>query len=679
MNKRNYFLLIISLIAQIAYSQCSVEVLGPAFICNDDSSSYELVADGAFSTYSWSPGGETTREIEITAPGTYTVTATDNWGCEAIDSLVVSYAPTIIPNVQAIPTHVCIGNSVYLSASGGGAGGTYSWDNGLGTSQEHSFVVNTSGAETYSVTITDAYSCKAYGSVTVTGVDVPSVAVTPQNTDICKGENVTLSATSSQTNGSLTYTWFPSYGLSTSVGSVVEASPDATTSYTVTVGNELGGKTCSASATANVSVDEYSLSTPIQEKVCKGELANIFATRNGGVPPYSYSWKINGVHDPTKDGLINFFDTIYQTTNYTVTGVDGNGCSDIKSFSVESYPDLNLSYYINRDSVCPGEPVLFNANISGGTGSPYEFILDDEFSNTVVTIYPKETYLYKIYAKDACQEVSDTFSIYVYPVPYIDFESDVKGGCVPAEVQFTPTSIPSDIIASYAWNFGDNDANNFSSLESPTHIYKKKGDYNVNLKVRTIHNCFADTSKENFIHIEGKPNISFKPVPPRASILKPIIFMKNTSANVDSLSYIWNFGDETTSDLPNPEHYFPAEGSYEVELIGTTKYGCSDTLIQTVEITPEIQIFVPTAFSPDGDGINDFFEIKGVGISPENYRLTIWDRNGNQIFLSESITDSWDGMHDGVHAISGVYVYHLEFEDIYGTTHEKNGQIYLIH
>ncbi len=679
MNKRNYFLLIIFLVAQTAYSQCSVEITGPSFLCSDDTSPHNLVAEGAFSTYLWAPGGETTRIIQITGPGTYFVTATDNLGCEAVDSIVVSHAPEIIPNVQAIPSHVCLGSPVHLTVSGGGAGGSYSWDNGLGTAQEHDFVVNTSGSKTYSVTITDAYSCTAYGSVAVVGVDVPTVSVTPQNSSICKEQTVTLEATSSATNGTLTYTWFPSNGLASSVGSVVQASPDVTTSYTVTVGNQVGGKTCSSTATANVSVDDYSLSTPILSKVCKGDSANIFVTQTGGTAPYSYSWSINGVHDASKNGLLSFSDIINQNNTYTVTGVDGNGCSVIKSFSIETYPDLSLNSYVNRDAVCPNEPVLFNANISGGTGAPYEFMLDGQFSNTVATIYPKETHLYTVYAKDGCQEVSDTFTIYTYPVPYVDFTSDVRGGCAPAEVSFTPITTPSDLIASYTWNFGDNDANNFSNLEMPVHTYKSKGDYNVKLQVRTIDNCFADTTKEAFIHIESKPSVSFKTIPARASILKPIIFMENTSANLDSLSYVWDFGDGTNSDLVSPEHYYSEEGYYTVGLIATTNYGCSDTLYHVVQITPEIQLFIPTAFTPDKDGHNDTFVIKGTSISSEGYRLTIWDRNGSQMFLSESIGDSWDGKNNGIAVTSGVYIYHLIFKDIYGTEHERTGQVHVIY
>ena len=79
------------------------------------------------------------------------------------------------------------------------------------------------------------------------------------------------------------------------------------------------------------------------------------------------------------------------------------------------------------------------------------------------------------------------------------------------------------------------------------------------------------------------------------------------------------------------------------KLFVSNQYGCTDTLTQYLYVYPEYAIYIPTAFTPNGDGHNDFFSIKGMGIESENFDLFLFDRWGNKIWESHSLADQWDG------------------------------------
>jgi len=667
-NLRNIIIYFLLLKGLVAFSQCNPSITGPNNVCYGET--ITLDAGGSYDSYQWAPNGETTRQIIVSVGDTYYVTVEDNTGCVGIDSLKVVASPQIIPNVSATKEFVCEGGNTRLSVTGAGAGGSYLWDNSLGTNQINDITVI--GTVDYNVTLTDYNGCTEVGSITITSVDIPVLTIDPIDTVLCKGSSTNITV-----NGASNYSWFPSYGLSSTTGAVVVASPEVTTVYQVVGSNELGGTVCSSNIESRVVVDAYDFSLPPSKTLCKNEEVTIVASVNGGTAPYSYSWTINNV--PNSSISASLTDTVNGVRNYQLTGVDGNGCSVTKSTIYQNYPDLVFNPQINKDTVCPNDPVLFSASISGGTGIPYEFIFDGHYSNTVLTVYPEQTYVYQLTVKDGCEEIHDSITIATYPIPYVDFVANTYGGCEPKEIKFTSITSPTGLIDSYKWNFGDNDNNNLSTSASPVHIFKNKGVFDVNLKVQTKDGCFTDTTKESLIHIEGKPNLSFKPEPLTVSILKPIVYFNNTSENVDSLSYIWNFGTDELSNIKNPEYKYNNVGNYEVELIGITRFGCSDTIYKYVEVKPEVKFYIPEAFTPDGDDHNELFIPKGTNIINKDYQFYIYDRWGEPIFETDNLDEGWDGKtKSGDYVKPGIYAYYIIFKDIYNIKYEREGIVKLI-
>jgi gliding motility-associated-like protein len=150
-------------------------------------------------------------------------------------------------------------------------------------------------------------------------------------------------------------------------------------------------------------------------------------------------------------------------------------------------------------------------------------------------------------------------------------------------------------------------------------------------------------------------------------------------------SYNWNFGDASalgstnTSVLTNPNHTYSIVGSYGVFLVATSNKGCKDTAQLVVEVTPDFVLYIPNTFTPDGNGLNDFFLPMGVGIDENNYRMEVYDRWGERVFTSNNFSKGWDGSIKGNKiGEQAVYVYKIIVYDLQGNKHPFVGHITLL-
>ncbi|MBT6965097.1 MAG: T9SS type B sorting domain-containing protein, partial [Flavobacteriales bacterium] len=141
--------------------------------------------------------------------------------------------------------------------------------------------------------------------------------------------------------------------------------------------------------------------------------------------------------------------------------------------------------------------------------------------------------------------------------------------------------------------------------------------------------------------------------------------------------YLWDFDNGMTSSLENPVIEFNNIGNYNVFLIAVSEFGCEDEMIKQVYIHPEYTIFVPTAFSPDGDGLNDIFEAKGTGIT--EFEMQVFDRWGGLVFESSSVDYGWNGKDVAGEIVNnGTYLYHVALYDHNGRLWVYNGELNLM-
>ena len=194
--------------------------------------------------------------------------------------------------------------------------------------------------------------------------------------------------------------------------------------------------------------------------------------------------------------------------------------------------------------------------------------------------------------------------------------------------------------------------------------------------------CKKDTSVMNYIEVYPKPIAEFFPTPQSTSMLNPEIQFTNTSTG--AVTYFWDFGDynapNNNTTVMHPSHVYDLIGVYQVFLVAINDKGCMDTVMHHVEITPDYAIYIPNAFTPDENGLNDVFQPKGVGIDEENYVMYIFDRWGELIFTSDNFRKGWDGTVKGsTKAVEdGVYVYKIIVRDLGGNEHKYVGHVTLL-
>ncbi len=126
----------------------------------------------------------------------------------------------------------------------------------------------------------------------------------------------------------------------------------------------------------------------------------------------------------------------------------------------------------------------------------------------------------------------------------------------------------------------------------------------------------------------------------------------------NAVSWYWSFGDDSYSNLQNPFHNYENEGEYIVKLVIENISGCLDSTTQKVLI---VQIFTPNAFTPNNDGVNDYFYTHSEGL-PDFQFLKVWDRWGNLVFESNAMSKVWDGYDlNGHNSPDGIYIYEIKY------------------
>ncbi len=623
-------------------------------ICLGQSASLNVVNSGSIL---WSTG-ETTSNIIVTPNynTSYSVTVT-NGSCSGTDEVNVNVLSSPVANAGN-DVSICFGDYAVVTASGSG---TYTWSHGLGNSPQIN--VSPSTTTTYTVTVANSIGCSSTDDIIVSVFPVQNITINPTYTQICEGQSAILTA-----SGADTYTWFPTYGLSSNVGASVIASPSVSTQYSV-IG--VYGPGCESTILVQVDVDRVEAAFQIPDYACQSDTVILSPTVTSGIAPYSYVWQGSG-HTGSSFQVI-----AHQNNTYSVIVTDAIGCYTTASVTLFVYDSLRLNAYSNLDTVCQGDTVLMNAAIWSGTGVPYTLWIDNVYSNTIKRFVINQDHDYIFTAEDGCMQVSDTVKMRLHPMPFVDFMVDKNVVCEEESIKFTSTILPLSLASNYIWNFGDSDAHNLSLYPNPNHKYEQNGLYDVSLEVLTNDGCVIKTVKSQYIRVNDNPIAIFKPTPPVTSIIKPEIYFENMS--IGASSYYWNFYTGDESNLMNPIYSYQNIGNYEVMLIAYSEFGCPDTAYGNIKIEPVIEIWFPTAFSPDGDNLNDYFGPKGINILEKDFEMTIYDRWGEPIFTTNDLYLGWDGRAKNNEYVQvGVYKYIAKFKDAYDITHEASGSVNVI-
>jgi gliding motility-associated-like protein len=665
----------------------SVDAGLPDSLCFGESANLSVSPNGAGYVYTWTPAASLSNASifnPVASPAvttTYSVTVTDPNGCTGNDDVTVYADPQITLALAGLPVSCnggTDGQTIVIPAGGSGSF-TYLWMTGGCTTAACNQAVGT-----YTVTVTDTWGCTATGTAVVTEPTV--VTATSTQTEVtCFGTcNGTATATglggTPDAAGAYTYSWntVPVQTTQTATGLCAGT-------YTCTVSDDNG-----CSATVSVTITEPALLDidPMPAlTICNSGSTPLAATVTGGTIAYTYSWSPAAGLSST--AVANPTATPAATTTYTLTVTDANLCSTTESVLVTVNPPLAV-IAAGTASVCPGASTTISAIASNGAGSGYTYLWSpaaglNDATLAAPTATPAATTTYTVTANDGCSPaVTATVTVSVLPTPVPVITSTVTSGCEPLCVSFTDAStISSGTITGWNWDFGDGSPDSIS--QNPSHCFNTPGSYTVTLTDTSAAGCIATSTIPYIITVNPIPVALFN-APASTSIFTPTVqYIDQSTVSTGSIvSWDWAFGDGFTtaagdsSHLQNPSHLFTEVGTYCAELIVTTNAGCQDLTSLCIVIDPEFTFFIPNAFSPNDDGINEEFYGKGEHI--KEYEMNIFDRWGNLIFHADDINEHWDGRanHGSEVAQEDVYVYVVKLTDNHDKIHKYIGTVTIV-
>ncbi len=601
-------------------------------------------------TYSWAGGFGTTGFATGLSAGNYSITITDSFGCTKTAGFVVNQPTALVLNPGSAAV-LCNGGSTgsaSVTASGGTTSYTYAWNNG----QTNANATGLS-AGTYTVTVTDANACTK--SVTVSVTQPTAIITTTTVTASTCTLGGTATASSGGGTGVYSYLWSNGQTTQTATGLAIG-------NYTVTVSD---ANNCTQTATASIigtSGPTAGISIANNLKCFNDNSGSTTVTATGGTGSYTYSWN-NGQTNANATGL--------NAGSYTVTVTDNNGCTFTVSVALTE-PAVLVATATGANAC---QNATANGNAVGGTVN-YNYLWSNGQATQNATGLSTGVYTLTVTDANGCT-ATDTAVVNISPPPIIVFTVDDSAGCVALCVNFTCNT--ANIVA-YTWDFGDGSTIVTGTINTQAHCYKQTGTFSVTLTVTDNKGCTATLTKNNMIFVYPNVVAAFNASPQPTTILNPIITFTDQSTGGPN-TWSWTFFDDgATSALQNPKHAYKDSGCFNVELIANNQYNCPDTVSEQVCIQGDYELYAPNAFTPDGSGLNDVWNVKGIGIDPNNFKLWIFDRWGDLIYETSDLYKGWDGRANGGKDIAqqDVYVWKVATKDFQGGKHSYIGHINLV-
>ncbi len=512
-----------------------------------------LTGSGA-STYTWDNGVSDGVAFTPAQTTTYTVTGTDANGCQAQDQVTVTVKPLPSVSVSASATEICAGEQVILLATGADV---MTWDNNV----ENGVAFTPTQTNTYTLTATDNNGCQIQEQVTVTVNPLPDIAIDASATQLCAGEQVTLTA-----SGANTLVW------DNGVSNGVAFTPTQTATYTVTGTNANG---CQAQDQITITVNPLPVVTAIASatEICAGEQITLTGTGAS-----SYTWD-NGVSDG-----VAF--TPAQTTTYTVTGTDANGCQAQDQVTVTVKPLPSVSVTASATEICAGEQVILLA-----TGA--DVMTWDNNVENGVAFTPTQTNTYTLTATDnnGCQ-IQEQVTVTVNPLPDITIDASTTQICAGESVTLTASGTDT-----FVWS--DNIANGEPFTPTQTATYTVTG------------------TDANGCQAQDQITITVNPLPvvtATASTTEICAGEKVTLTATGAVTYDWDNG------VTNGVAFAPTQTT-TYTVTGTDANGCQaqDQITVTVnEVSADIQITGNTVTAIETDATYEWFKCGGMLVASGN-------------------------------------------------------------
>lgn len=633
------------------------------------------------------------------SPGTYTVTLTAGTSpCPSTYTTTVTVHA--VPTASFIYNQICGGQTVNFTSTSTIAPsdtiGTYTWnfgDPGSGGNNT-SALLNPShtftGPGTYTVTLTATSTFGCPSTYTVAIVVGPSPVAAFSATTVCT--NTPMQFTNNSQN-SVNYFWNFGDGSTLADTSLLQnpsytyANPGT---YTVTLTAEPQSN-CFDTSQVIVTVAPGPAPAFAAPSVCDGIVTPFLdqsTISSGNITNWSWNFGTANAGDTSNIQNPNFTYPAAGSYTVTLTVTSNNGCTTTMTqpVTVNALPTASF----NSNTVCIGSPTSFTDLSLAGSGNLTTWTWDyGDGSPTGNTQNPAHTYTNDstynvtliVQNSNGCYDTIVMQAI-TAPQPVVIFTADTFAGCGPLCVDFLDqTTIASGSITGWVWDFGDQSANAFT--QNPNHCYTLPGIFDVTLTTTSNNGCVQTYVFAQMIEVYPYPTAIFTATPPITTVSQTHIDFTDLSTGAP-VAWHWNFGTGYPIDTANTQHssfdYTQEYGmTYSVTLTVWNSNGCVDSTTVEVIVQPEFTFYIPNAFTPNGDGLNDGFVGQGIGIA--KYEMWIFDRWGNLIFTSTDLTQAWDGTVQGKGGDLcqiDTYVWKVAIVDVFDKKHKFVGHVSLI-
>jgi gliding motility-associated-like protein len=320
--------------------------------------------------------------------------------------------------------------------------------------------------------------------------------------------------------------------------------------------------------------------------------------------------------------------------------------------------------------VCAGTPIVLNAT---GAQSYY-------WDNNVIDgepFYQLESFLsYNVIGVDSngCFN-QDQVNITLLQNPLPSFSPSRIESCEkPFSVSFHNTSTLDAVSCS--WIF-DNNTSFSGSCNEVEPVFETEGCFGALLELEYINGCKNSVYLDSVVCVRPVPRAQFFATPSFQEVNNDVFFF---NASQGAIQYYWYFTEQTPPITEKDVVYkFENSGDYDVILVAVNEFGCADMAKQIIQVKNPVLLFVPNAFTPDGDMYNNEFKpVMAAGFDPYNYELIIFSRNGEILFVSKNPKVGWPGTYGGQPAPEGIYIWQIEVKDEKGIREIHRGHVSLL-
>ena len=611
--------------SRVAVENLSVEqdlekpkIVGDTLFCEGKNTNLSISNGNKFNTFEWSDGTKK-NTINVSEAGTYIVSVSDGV-CKSSNTIFINVVKNNLKGNILGDSILCENEKTILSNSDKNVL-AYTWKNTAQTISNKDSLV-TKGNTTWSLTVTDNFGCSATSSLKIVEILLPQTNI--------KGDTLIINATPTLLDagaGFSSYLW--NTGESTQSINITQSGI-----YTVTITNKNGCENI-----ASIYVKAINFIKPTiggKDKICKNEkvtlsVSNIFDT---------YLWS-NGEKTATievsKGGIY------YVTaTKGTLLGKDTFVVKESilnPSLLAKSYNGFGVSCEGNQDGEIKVE------NLSGAI-NPLTFKWSNGATTSFVNNLKSGSYAVSVSDAFACEWVGVTS---LSAPEKISFQTLVKPlNC--KDPNSAEIKLDSSVNAIFPLKIKLNQAE--FTLQQTPFSFKNLSEGNYNLQISDANNC---TVTQNII-IE-------KQLIPTVSLGDDIEVYAGdeiqllAQSNITPIDIFWTkIGDLSCKNCMNPILKASKTGEYEIKI--KDKFSCEASDI--IRVTVNKDLYIPSAFTPNGDQINDFFIIFGNKSVKEILYLRIFDRWGNLVFQGNNNNSKWDGTFNNVEVQSGVFIYNAK-------------------